>query len=154
MADSNIPRLVLCYLHRAGAHPFVKDGKLLIGNPEALTQYDRDEVRLHKAEIIALIERGGVVDDFRWHPKADTPAHRARALPRPLPMPAESPPEVDLPLEVGPEPPGGWEFTCRRCGAHQYHDHAVHDGRSTRRDCATCRLTDGFPTWNPSPIHP
>lgn len=41
------------------------------------------------------------------------------------------------------------EFTCDRCDGHRYLDNPIHGGRSTRRDCATCGRTWGFPVWNP-----
>jgi hypothetical protein len=38
---------------------------------------------------------------------------------------------------------------CTRCGASAWIDTTIHGGRSTRRDCATCGRTEGFPRWNP-----
>jgi len=36
---------------------------------------------------------------------------------------------------------------CKRCGSRRYVDRPIHQGQSTRRDCAVCRLTHGFPRW-------
>lgn len=38
---------------------------------------------------------------------------------------------------------------CSRCGSLDHIDIPIHGGRSTRRDCANCRLTKGFPVWAP-----
>jgi len=38
---------------------------------------------------------------------------------------------------------------CDKCGSAEFHDVAIHNGRSTRRDCAICRRTAGFPCWKP-----
>lgn len=37
--------------------------------------------------------------------------------------------------------------TCRRCGETEYRDVDIHDGRSTRRDCAKCGLFIRFIRW-------
>jgi len=34
-----------------------------------------------------------------------------------------------------------------RCNSEIYIDTPTHDGQSTRRDCATCGKTWGFPKW-------
>ncbi len=36
---------------------------------------------------------------------------------------------------------------CDRCGSHHYVDVPIHDGKSTRRDCGTCRRFRSFPMW-------
>lgn len=36
---------------------------------------------------------------------------------------------------------------CDRCGYHEFVDHPIHRGQSTRRDCAKCRRTLCFPVW-------
>ncbi len=36
---------------------------------------------------------------------------------------------------------------CDGCGCPDARDVAIHDGRSTRRDCALCGRTWGFPVW-------
>ncbi len=36
---------------------------------------------------------------------------------------------------------------CDRCGSRKFTDTLIHDGQSTRRDCADCRRTLGFPLW-------
>lgn len=51
-------------------------------------------------------------------------------------------PEADAPAIESPE------FTCTRCGKHAYRDSVIHDGRSVRRDCASCNRTAGFPVWD------
>ncbi|MFO0791936.1 MAG: hypothetical protein U0805_20940 [Pirellulales bacterium] len=38
-------------------------------------------------------------------------------------------------------------FSCERCGFDGYVDHPIHNGESTRRDCARCGRTVGFPVW-------
>lgn len=38
-------------------------------------------------------------------------------------------------------------MTCDRCGAANFVDTSIHGGASTRRDCARCGLTMGFPVW-------
>ena len=42
---------------------------------------------------------------------------------------------------------------CPRCKSRAFRDYPIHGGRSRRRDCAGsgCRLTWGFPVWNPAP---
>lgn len=147
---NRVPQLLLAWLYRSGCTPALRDGKLLIANPSQLCDSDRDMVVQYKAELIILLQRGSNSDPYRWPARVDTPEHRAQALPRPLPQ--SEPPGEAQPAEPEPEPPGGWEFTCRRCGAHRYVDTPIHDGRSARRDCGTCRLTDGFPVWDPAPV--
>ncbi len=39
------------------------------------------------------------------------------------------------------------EFTCPKCGHERYRDVPIHNGQSTRRDCAYCARTIGFPSW-------
>lgn len=39
------------------------------------------------------------------------------------------------------------EFTCDRCWSHEFRDSSIHHGQSTRRDCAVCNRTAGFPLW-------
>ena len=36
---------------------------------------------------------------------------------------------------------------CGACDSTIYVDVPIHNGRSTRRDCATCNNTLGFPAW-------
>ena len=36
---------------------------------------------------------------------------------------------------------------CDRCGSTDFIDTTIHAGQSTRRDCAKCRRTWGFPVW-------
>lgn len=36
---------------------------------------------------------------------------------------------------------------CDRCGSTVFKDTKIHDARSTRRDCAQCGRTAGFPRW-------
>jgi hypothetical protein len=73
-------------------------------------------------------------------------------------------------LEVEPEPEPSWLETsdpseveldetdatatqpaegeaCDRCGSTRFVDTPIHEGRSTRRDCALCHRTWGFPRW-------
>jgi len=38
-------------------------------------------------------------------------------------------------------------FQCDVCGSTEYRDVPIHDGQSTRRDCADCGRTCGFPSW-------
>jgi len=38
-----------------------------------------------------------------------------------------------------------------RCGSTRWRDVTIHDGRSTRRDCATCGRFLCFPTWYGNP---
>lgn len=37
--------------------------------------------------------------------------------------------------------------TCTRCRSSEYIDVSIHDGQSTRRDCARCNLTICFTRW-------
>ena len=37
---------------------------------------------------------------------------------------------------------------CARCGSGMAVDVPIHDGRSTRRDCAVCGRVKGFPEWS------
>lgn len=60
---------------------------------------------------------------------------------------ASAPPEIDF-GDIIADHSG---FTCKRCDFHEYRDSPIHNGRSTRRDCARCNRTDGFPVWNPEP---
>lgn len=32
------------------------------------------------------------------------------------------------------------DVTCPNCGGHEYTEHLIHDGRSIRRDCASCLM--------------
>jgi hypothetical protein len=43
--------------------------------------------------------------------------------------------------------PGGPLVACDRCGFDEFVDVPIHEGRSTRCDCARCGLTLGFPIW-------
>src|SRR5262245_39635927 len=36
---------------------------------------------------------------------------------------------------------------CDRCGSDQFVETPIHNGQSTRCDCARCGLTMGFPVW-------
>ncbi len=36
---------------------------------------------------------------------------------------------------------------CPRCGRHEHWDVPIHDGASTRRDCARCHRFISFPVW-------
>jgi hypothetical protein len=36
---------------------------------------------------------------------------------------------------------------CPRCGSHEHRDVPIHDGASTRRDCARCHRFICFPVW-------
>jgi hypothetical protein len=36
---------------------------------------------------------------------------------------------------------------CDRCGAAEYKDTLIHEGRSTRRECARCNRFFGWPCW-------
>ncbi len=37
---------------------------------------------------------------------------------------------------------------CPRCHGVEFVDVVIHAGQSTRRDCATCHRTLGFPKWH------
>lgn len=37
---------------------------------------------------------------------------------------------------------------CDRCGFDEFVDVPIHSGTSTRRDCARCGFTAGFPVWH------
>jgi len=41
--------------------------------------------------------------------------------------------------------------SCPRCGSTEFRDRRIHGGQSTRRDCALCKLTLGFPLWYGQP---
>jgi hypothetical protein len=41
---------------------------------------------------------------------------------------------------------------CDSCGSKAFRDVAIHSGRSTRRDCAKCNRTMGFPVWHPDEL--
>lgn len=51
-------------------------------------------------------------------------------------------------VDATPTPAG---LECERCGSDRVVDvrlnHAPHNGRSVRRDCARCGKTLGFPEW-------
>ncbi len=38
-------------------------------------------------------------------------------------------------------------FRCQNCGHTEYRDTPIHNRQSTRRDCADCGRTVGFPKW-------
>ena len=40
---------------------------------------------------------------------------------------------------------------CDRCSSPTFIDHSIHNGASTRRDCAACGRTWGFPRWQEHP---
>lgn len=52
---------------------------------------------------------------------------------------------------VAPVQPVEGADACPRCGSTAFVDTPIHDGRSIRRDCATCGRTTGFPVWNSTP---
>ena len=37
--------------------------------------------------------------------------------------------------------------TCDRCGSIDFDDIPIHNGQSTRRDCAKCHRFMGWPKW-------
>jgi len=37
---------------------------------------------------------------------------------------------------------------CARCGAGEFRDVPIHEGRSIRRECARCGRFVGFPVWH------
>lgn len=39
---------------------------------------------------------------------------------------------------------------CTRCSSRDFRDVEIHSGRSTRRECSRCGLTQGFPRWTGS----
>lgn len=86
------------------------------------------------------------------------PSWLAEPLPE-VPIPVESPgivepPAAELPaVEVDNDTsPATTGEVCTRCGFTGPHrDTPIHGGRSTRRDCGRCNLTQGFPVWNPQP---
>lgn len=41
------------------------------------------------------------------------------------------------------------EGPCEGCGSAEFVDTPIHGGKSTRRDCARCNRTWGFPVWMP-----
>jgi putative DNA primase/helicase len=79
--------------------------------------------------------------------------------------PAEAPPIEKIPPLSAPEPAkaGAPHFTietvaidpvvdageCDRCGSTEFVDVPIHDGQSTRRDCAKCQRFHSWPKWTP-----
>lgn len=38
--------------------------------------------------------------------------------------------------------------SCPKCGSTNFTDPPIHDGQSTRRDCANCGRLIGYPKWH------
>lgn len=53
-------------------------------------------------------------------------------------------PEPEPPAAPVVDAPGD---ACDRCRSTKFTDHAIHGGRSTRRDCAVCHRFHSFPVW-------
>ena len=72
--------------------------------------------------------------------------HRVDA---PGPIDPAGAPIPDRPDPAAPEAAASWR--CPRCGCTTCQDVPIHDGRSTRRDCARCGRAVGFPVWQGQP---
>lgn len=59
--------------------------------------------------------------------------------------------QTTTPSKLGTNPLCVLRTVCQRCGSTDFTDHVLrahdHAGRSTRRDCARCGWTFGFPLW-------
>jgi len=54
-------------------------------------------------------------------------------------------------LATTPEAAGDPAFKCDRCPSRRFVDVAIHDGESTRRDCAECGRFAAFTVWYGEP---
>ena len=97
-----------------------KDGSLTIDAPRGtLTPELLDQVKPHKAEVLALLRR---VDEFDADGAPD-------AEPAPI-------------IEPGANP----NAVCH-CGSTKWRDVSIHDGQSVRRDCGRCGRFIEFAVW-------
>lgn len=95
------------------------DGELTVdAPPDALTADLLGRLKSHKVELLTLLLRAR---DF----EVDSAPH---AEPSPAPL--------DGPVNE----------VCR-CGSTTWRDVPIHDGQSTRRDCARCGRFIDFPIW-------
>src|SRR6516225_10946236 len=101
-----------------------------------------------------------------WLAEAETPpktAETAKTATEPSELDSSGKAELALPVEspdcvakaVGlltPRPrPARVRGQCDRCGSTSFVDVQIHNGQSTRRDCARCRRFAGFPVWYGKP---
>ena len=121
-----------------------------------------------RARRVELLHDALVVDSGRRRPSpsghratvwivrtAAATATGARARPdehrvdAPGPIYPAGAPIPDRPDPAAPEAAASWR--CPRCGCTTCQDVPIHDGRSTRRDCARCGRAVGFPVWQGQP---
>ena len=108
---------------------------------ERLSPIDLENLREHKAMILRLLRSEGIVYenrlplDTRYFDPFDCPDPNLRGLCQP-PIHTRDPDRLKRVFTA-----------CDRCQSEKYVDIPIHDGQSTRRDCAKCSRFLGFPMW-------
>jgi hypothetical protein len=117
----------LVAVHAAGGRLRLVDGRVRVDVDVELPDTVWATLAAHRDELVAIASKGRPI----W---GDAPIWPARAGDRDrLPAPAG----ID---------------SCDRCGATETVDQTIHDGRSVRRDCATCGRFRKFTVWNGDPM--
>jgi hypothetical protein len=110
----------------AGGRMTVAAGRLRVDVEVELPEWVWAELRAHRHELVACLAGGRPI----W--TDDEPIWR------------------DLGREELP-PPAGVD-ACDRCSSKETRDQEIHEGRSTRRDCAVCGRFRKFVVWYGSPM--
>jgi hypothetical protein len=131
------PFQFLADLDRLGIRIESRGEQLRYSPRSAMTPDLLGRLKAHKAELLAILR--GETGDPGLNPEPHTaPAGMVGGL-----IDDDDPfgPRLKIPQrDTGPEP------VCR-CGSTTWRDIPIHDGQSTRRDCARCRRFIGFTRW-------
>ncbi|MCC7085189.1 MAG: hypothetical protein IT427_09305 [Pirellulales bacterium] len=124
------------------------DGGLNIDSPQgALTPDLLDRLKTHKAELLALL-RPAPPDAELQTPKSAPNIPTIRLASGKTAIAGISGALLgNLKSKPAADPPEKPKPKCRRCGSAEYVDVPIHDGASTRRDCAGCGKYVRFIVW-------
>ena len=99
-----------------------------------------EQVKVHKPELLSILNANDHVVDKAYHKAIDRLQHEDYFSEQNAFLEQCRGAFTSIISE-------GQQVVCDRCGSNDFVDVSIHEGRSTRRDCAKCDKFIEFPTW-------
>lgn len=120
----------------------------------AMTPELNARVKTHKSALLAILSANDVPAAALWHAALDHmeaseafPSEQLAACRRASVEWESEPPTGDDITELAGTASNRQVLRCDRCRSTDYRDTLIHEGRSTRLDCAQCGRFIAFPKW-------